>query len=423
LLYVPLSKGGRPKRIVRARTLGQLLEDLLSWLPRLGLIRETCQLLDIAQGMEAGHPVGPGAVTEYDRLFSNGYQAIVRALVESAEDWDEPRTAGDKSCQSIRPSDTMLIEALQDLTEGQLNRWLSHSKTLRLSVVERLVPENEWTGFVAFVERFGGDLFTQKFLNLGNLRAILHQRVTVWLSNLEQEPEAEDIRLIQELEKGASREESAKWLTIALESIVENYREYRDYNTTTTHSDHGELLYTLIDFLRVRAEYDRVAWNLRPVVMAHEILVRHDRPAAAEMWQQALAERTAETADAKLARFEDLCTKYGVRLPSVAERLGERFTRPLAIDRVRALVGPAIAAAGSCNRVPFKALQQEIASLAQEPTGAGLDLPDWLAALEEEVSMVRCRRRHHTGDETPRRIEQVRLSWEEWQRQIANDCA
>jgi hypothetical protein len=28
--------------------------------------------------MEAGHPVGPGAVTEYDRLFSDGYQAIVK---------------------------------------------------------------------------------------------------------------------------------------------------------------------------------------------------------------------------------------------------------------------------------------------------------------------------------------------------------
>ncbi len=36
LLYVPIAKGGRPRRIVRARALGQLLEDLLSWLPRLG---------------------------------------------------------------------------------------------------------------------------------------------------------------------------------------------------------------------------------------------------------------------------------------------------------------------------------------------------------------------------------------------------
>jgi hypothetical protein len=437
LLYVPLAKGGRPRRIVRARMLGNLLSDLLSWLPRLGLVRETCQLLDIAQAMETDHPVGPGAVTEYDRLFADGYQAIVRALVASADDWDRDRASfstvaspgsavrppeSETRSSLARPSDAMLIEALQDLTESQLNRWLAHSRTLRLSVVERLATAEEWQAFVAFVERYGGDLFTQKFLNQGNLRAILHQRAGAWLANLQKAPESDEIRLVAELGKRITRDEAAKWLSLALESIVENYREYRDYNTTTTHSDHGELLYTLIDFLRLRASYDRVAWNLRPVVMAHEILVRQDRPTAAEMWQQALAERTAETADANLARFDELCNQYGVRLPSVAERLNERFTRPLAIDRVRALVGPAIDAADTGDPVPFTALQQEITSLAQEPAGSGLDLPDWLGALEEEVSMVRCRRRHQISDDAVRQIEQVRLTWDEWQRQIAEDA-
>jgi hypothetical protein len=256
------------------------------------------------------------------------------------------------------------------------------------------------------------------------LRAILHQRASVWLSNLEQDPESDEIRLVEELDSAISRDEAAKWLSLAIESVVENYREYRDYNTTTTHSDHGELLYTLVDFLRLRAEYDRVAWRLRPVVMAHEILVRQNRPAAAELWQQSLADRTAETADAKLARFDTLCNQYGIRLPSVAERLGERFTRPLAIDRVRALVGPAMAAAESGDRAAFVALKQEIASLASEPAGAGLDVPDWLEALEEEVSAVRCKRRNQrTANDAPRRIEQVRLSWEEWQRQIAADAS
>jgi len=458
LLYVPLGKGGRPRRIVRARRTGQLLDDLLGWLPRLGLVRETSQLLDIAQAMETDNPVGPGAITEYDRLFLRGYQAIVAALIASADAWQADRAehlgAGDGSDAetpvasqpgasktppqpsgvrhstsniqhqtSTRPSDAMLIEALQDLTESQLNRWLSHSDTLRLSVVERLAPEPDWKGFVAFVERYGADLFTQRFLNLGNLRAILHQRASVWLSNLEQDPESEEIRLIAELgspRRPISREDAARWLTLAIESVVENYREYRDYNTTTTHSDHGELLYTLIDFLRVRASYDRVAWKLRPVVMAHEMLVRHNRSVAAQMWQQALTERTAETADANLARFEELCDQYGVRLPSVAERLGERFTRPLAIDRLRALVGPAIAATETGDPGPINALKQEIANLAQEPAGAGLDLPDWLEALEEEVSAARCKRRHRQpADDAPRRIQQVRLSWDEWQRQIS----
>jgi hypothetical protein len=482
LLYVPLNKGGRPPRIVRARRLGQLLDDLLGWLPRLGLVRQTSQLLDIAQSMEAEHPVGPGAVTEYDRLFMRGYQAIVGALVASAENWDAQREAPDFAAgfsvagynPATRPSDMMLVEALQDLTEAQLNRWLTHSRTLRLSVVERLASDTEWDAFVAFINRYGADLFSQKFLNLGNLRAILHQRAVVWLSNLEQQSEADlanagyktpgeppsEIRLLAELGTAVSREDAAKWLTLAIESVVENYREYRDYNTTTTHSDHGELLYTLIDFLRLRAAYDRVAWNLRPVVMAHEILVRQNRPAAAELWQQALAERTAETADANLARFDELCNKYGIRLPTVAERLGERFTRPLAIDRVRALVAPAIAAAHEAGLVrgsagsapissaapadppraararvpcpqptahcadPFAVLKQEIADLAQEPAGAGLDLPDWLEALEEEVSTVRCRRRNHrAADDAPRSIQQVRLTWDEWQRQIAEEAS
>jgi hypothetical protein len=438
LLYVPLGKGGRPARIVRARRLGQFLDDLLGWLPRLGLVRETSQLLDLAQTMESDNPVGPGAVSEYDRLFMRGYQAIVRALVTSAEDWESERTAGlseggksvaDRSDSDFKggsytcTSDMMLVEALQDLTESQLNRWLTHSRTLRLSVVERLANDEEWRAFIAFTERYGGDIFTQKFLNLGNLRAILHQRTSLWLSNLEQDPEAEDIRLVAELGGAISHEQAAKWLTLAIEAIVENYREYRDYNTTTTHSDHGEMLYTLIDFLRLRASYDRVAWNLRPVVMAHEILVRHNRPAAAELWQQALAERTAETADANLARFDALCNEYGIRLPSVAERLSERFTRPLAIDRVRALVGPAIAAADTGDLHPIAALKEEITSLAQEPAGAGLDVPDWLEALEEEVSVARCKRRHHQADdEAPRQIQQVRLTWDQWQQQIADDA-
>src|SRR4029079_2019299 len=131
---------------------------LLSWLPRLGLIRETCQLLDIAQGMETAHPVGPGAVTEYDLLFSDGYQAIVRAIVDSAEDWDAERAVARGTYHMTRPSDAMLVEALQDLTEGQLNRWLTHSRTLRLSVVERFTTEEDWNAFVSFIERYGADL-------------------------------------------------------------------------------------------------------------------------------------------------------------------------------------------------------------------------------------------------------------------------
>ena len=66
LLYVPHSRGGEPRQVVVTRSMQRLLNDLLGWLPRLGLIRETCQLLDLAQQLESDNPVGQGAVTEFD---------------------------------------------------------------------------------------------------------------------------------------------------------------------------------------------------------------------------------------------------------------------------------------------------------------------------------------------------------------------
>jgi hypothetical protein len=427
LLYIPLSKGGSPRRIVKARALGQLIHDLLGWLPRLGLVRETCQLLEVAKTMEANHPVGQGAVTEFDRLFARGYQAIVRCLVASADLWDNtceplPTAVGQtETAECIRSSDAMLVESLQELTESQLRRWLDHSRTLRLSIVEKLGDPEDWKAFVTFVDRYGADLFTQRFLNVGNLRAILHQRSAVWLSNLEQDPEAQEIRLIREMGIKIPRQQAAKFLTLALEAVVENYREYRDYNTTTTQSDHGEMLYAFVDFLRLKAAYDRVAWNLKPVVMAHDILVRQHRPAAADLWQRALAERTADAADIHQAKFRALCETYGMRLPTVAERLAERFTRPLAIDRVRALVAPAIEEADETGEA-FAALEREIESLAGDPAGAGLDVPDWLAALEEEVTTLRIAHRHRQPSaDLLRRIAQVPLQWHELQEQLSEE--
>lgn len=421
ILYIPLARGGSPRRIVKARALHHLIHDLLGWLPRLGLVRETCQLLDTSQAMEADHPVGPGAVTEYDRLFETGYQALVRCLVASADAWDEyPRDPTD-----LRHSDSLLVDALQDLTEAQLHRWLRHSRTVRLSVVEKLAGEAEWQRFVEFTEHYGGDLFTQMFLSLGNLRAILHQGVGVWLSNLEQRDDGDnELKLSDDLGRRISRNEAVELLTIAVEAVVENYREYRDYNATTTQSDRGELLYTFVDFVRLRTAYDRVAWNLKPVFLAHEILIRQNRPAAAELWQRAVADRTAEQADLHQQAFADLCEAYGMRLPTVAERLAERFTRPLAIDRVRALVAPAIAAADAGgDSAAFTALETEIDSLLQEPTGAGLDVPDWIAALEDEVTTLRHERRHHQpGDGLLQRIAQVQLNWDDLQQQLADDC-
>lgn len=441
LLYIPLGKGGAPGAIVKARALHRLIDDLAGWLPRLGMVRETCELLDIAQRMEVDHPVGKGAVTEYDRLFENGYQSIVRCLTASATEWDQaPPDPQDPLAEvpaaDTLPSDMLLVQALQDLTERQLNRWLRHSKTVRLSVVEQFnTPRGGdpvWTRFVTFVKQYGQDLFTQRFLSLANLRAILHQGVSIWLTNLIEE-DTHDHRLLDDLGSKVRLDEAADLLGLAIETVVENYREYRDYNSTTTQSDHGELLYTFVDFMRLRNGYDRIAWNLKPVFLAHDILVRGDRPAAAGLWRRLVTERTDAEADARLQILTTLEQQYSMRLPTVRQRLAERFVRPLTIDRLRALVRPVMQAvesseaddpSGEQNELNefYSVFTAEIAALLEEPHGAGLDAPDWITAIEEEVTIIRYeQRRHVTADDSPLRYEQVRLGWEELQEQLLAD--
>lgn len=385
LLYVPLAKGGDPPEIVVVRTRQHAIQDLLAWLPRCGLWIETCELLDVARQMERDHPVGPGAVTEFDELFKIGYKAIVESLVVSAKSW--PRLPGANDDQAAEP----LVACLEQLTETMLTSWLAHSRTLRLSVLERVHDKATWKKVVAFVEKYGEELFTQRFLNLGNIRAILHQGPARWLNNLKQDrPDDAPQKLLDDLQgDDASLEQTADLLGMVLESIVENYGEYRDYNSTTTQSDRGELLFMLLDFLRLRTRYDRVCWNLKPVVLAHEILVRRGEEIAARVWRRALSERIQDEAEQYLTRLADLQKKYAMRMPTVADRLAERFVRPLTIDRIRALVEPAIEEARKGGESPkFEMLEFETATLTREPTGVGLDVPAWLVALEEEVDLA-----------------------------------
>jgi hypothetical protein len=252
------------------------------------------------------------------------------------------------------------------------------------------------------------------------VRAILHQGVDEWLSQLNELPAgAVAMRLLDELGTRLPRDAACEFLSIILESIIENYAEYRDYNSTTTQSDSGDQLYTLIDFLRLRSRYDRVCWNLRPVNLAHETLVRREQTYAAVLWRLAITERIQPEADRYLKQLKQLQRRYSIRLHSVADRLSERFTHPLTIDRLRALVGPAIHDA-SRNRpsAAFKALESEAAELTREPTGAGLETPMWLAALEDEAERVLG---HSTEDDSAALLPElpIRLTYDDVRGQLA----
>ena len=176
----------------------------------------------------------------------------------------------------------------------------------------------------------------------------------------------------------------------------------------------------LLDLLRLRAQYDRIDWNVAPVAQIHEVLVRHGLSVAAERWRCELAERTEEIAGQLLARLAALEREYGMKLPTVADRLHERFVRPLAIDLRGVLVRPAIEELRRGRpSAAFEKLEQEIDEISPEPTGVGLDVPAWLEAFEDEAEQARWSDfRHGLSEETLLKIPQRPLSRAEVETQL-----
>ncbi|HWB09431.1 MAG TPA: hypothetical protein VG826_09415 [Pirellulales bacterium] len=421
ILYVPLSRQGDPMQIVSAKMIQQLLHTLLRGLVRLGLLCQTGQLIAAAQSMEHRRPAGEGAVTEFDRLFEVGFRGIAETLVTVAAESNRQAEAAGREAEV---SDAELTDVLQAATEPLLKRWLAHSRTLRLSVIERLSDQDRWESVKTFVERYGREIFTPRFMNLGNLRGILHRGVDAHLKQIEDDPElADEWPLFGDLDRTIPRSSAIEQLTLVIESIVENYAEFKDFNSTTTQSDRGDLLHVLLDLLRLKMSYERVAWNIKPVVVVHDALARRGWPSAAELWRRGLAQRTAHIADWHLKRLADLNKKYGIRLPTIGDRLAERFVRPLAIDRIRALVCPAIEDARRGRKGDwFALLEQELTEFTDNPSGSGLDVPAWLIALEEEES--RCEREDEQGRESADLeppVPRLPLTWDEVQGQVSKE--
>ncbi len=393
LLYVPLSRGGDPMKIVEVRIRQSMIGQLLDCLPRLGLLTETRQVLQTALTMERSQTVRQGAVTEFDELFRIGYTAMVDALIQASRQPVPPAAGPDEPASpppaDEKPSESALFDSLETLAETMLMLWLGHSQTLRLSVLEKVRDDKSWDALVAFIDQFGDTIFTQQFLNLSNIRAILHQGVDQWLGQLEREPPDEvGGTIIEKIRAGYPRRDAVRHLTLVLEAVIENFSEYRDYNCTTTQSDNGRLLFVFLDFLRLRCRYDQVCWNLKPVMWAHESLVRQDQARVARLWRRLLAERVNPEAERLLARLDELQNRYSIQMPTVTQRLNERFVHPMHVDRLVSQVGTAMKDPGcEASQTAFELIEQYSESLTRLPVGAGLELPSWLAALETEVDV------------------------------------
>jgi hypothetical protein len=411
LLFAPLAEGGTPRAILRVRIAQTVLRALLANLPRLGLLRETYHLLRTARAMEQAQPLRGRGVTEFNHFFQAAYQAVVESVVESAPSWE------------IYDSDEILVSLLERLTGPFLNLWMEHSRSLQLSVLETLTGESEWRAVQAFVQRYGADLFHARFMTLANLRGILHRGAGAYLDYLRDNPDPlRPIRLLDDLDRTIRREDAIRRLEIVLQAVIENYEEYKDYNTTTTQSDYGENLHVLLEFLRLKVAYERHAWQFRPLVLAHEVLARHGRTQTAILWEQSLKRVTSDLARRHLEQLDRLERIRGIRLNTIRDHLSERFVKPLALDRLCALIEPAMREAQQGGEKPsFTRLRQELQTFTATPMGVGLDVPYWLRRLEMEVHRVQATRTTIAVlAEEFFRVPRRSLSWEELQRQLGD---
>jgi hypothetical protein len=411
LIFTALATGGSPQDILRVRLAQTILRALTVSLPRLGLLRETYHLVKSAYAMEQASKLQGRGVTEFNFLFQAAFQAVVEAVVLSSETW-EPWRGGDGR----------LAEVLEQVTTPFLTLWIEHSKTLQLASLEGLRGEREWQALRLFVQRYGGDLFGARFMALGNLRGIVHRGAGPYLDYLHEHPNPlQPIRLIEDIDRGKiARADAEKYLTIALQAVIENYEEYKDYKSTATQSDYGENLHMLLDFLRLKANYDRHAWNFRPLVLAHEVLARENRPDAALQWEENFTRVSREMSLLLLADLARLEQAHGLRLRTIADHLQERFVKPLGYDRTCALIEPAMLEARQPAEHPaFDKLRAELKIHGETPTGVGLDVPHWLRQLENEV------RRVHASQSSVAmladdlfRIPAVKLSFDELHEQL-----
>jgi hypothetical protein len=381
LLYVPFEHGGQPGSILKARTLQAIIRLLLHQLPRLGLLEETYRLLQTAYRMErASRPLGQ-AVTEFDRLFRIGLSGSVDAILHSASNWktDTPRQRRN------------VYRRIQRLLDAYRVLWATHSGSMRLSVVEELHDEDRAAEIRSFIETYGDDLFHTRMLTLGNARAIVHSGADSLIDELEQNvARFQPVRLIDDIQAGKiSREDAAELMEFVYESVVDNFDIFLEYNTTTTHSDYGNRLYCLLDFLRLESFYDRFDWTNVPYQVAHESIIRFGSSELAAEVEEELADATREFAESLFDELIELESEYGVRLPTLHDHIGERIVGALTVNRMTARVVrccPDLSDVTSEEaQENFDSLRDEVHDYMSDRIGSGIEPPQWMQQLAREL--------------------------------------
>ena len=384
LLYVPFENGGQPAAILKARMLQSVIRVLLSQLPRLGMLEETFELLQTSLQMERTLRPSGQAVTEFDRLFRIGLSSSVECILNSASRW---KSEGVRRVQS-------LLKRIQKLLDSYSDLWTRHSGSMRLSIVEDLHDDEFANEVKEFIEKYGEDLFHTRMLTLGNARAILHHGAESMFDELQETVAlTQNVKLLEDFESGEiDREDAAELAEFVYECVVDNFDRFLEYNTTTTHSDYGNRLYCLLDFLRLEALYDRFEWNTIPWQVAHESMVRSGDLELAAGVEEFVNDESRSIANSFVEELEQLEAEYGVRLPALHDHVGERIIGALAQNRMAALVSRSCPGTPGLSQTEvetnFASLRTEIADFMGKRIGSGIEPPEWMQRLAGELDRV-----------------------------------
>ncbi|QDU59862.1 hypothetical protein Pan216_06950 [Planctomycetes bacterium Pan216] len=382
LLYVPLEQGGDPVKLFRTRYTRDFLRRLAGRMSRLGLYRETFDLMVAALTTEQTQAAEPHQITEFNLLFEDGLRGVIEHLVDSMAQWT-PKVADDQET----------VDTVVEMVHRFSRIWNDHIAGLRLSELERRVSPQGWSATVSFIRRYGRELFTQEFMSFANLRGILRHGVGAFIEAIAKDDgEFGPSQLREDLDDRLPRKQAEVHLDLVLRAVLENYDIYKEYNSITTQSDYGENVHMLLDMLRVHADYERQRWRLQPATLAHGILAQKQCSGAAALFENNIADRMSSIANQFIDRLAELERRFSMRIPAIADRVGERFVQPLKLDRILGLVHPLAESRSSGSPEESAELLAEFRSLVEHyregKTSAGLDVPPWILRLEDEVDRV-----------------------------------
>lgn len=368
LLYQSLTRGGTPRNYFQARGTHRALGLLAFIMARAGWAGAMIAFITLVKSAEQKQSGEGGKISEIEHLFEAGAEGLFTALLAVERD-----TAG-------RGSHRETIEVCDKACQVLADFWATMSQEIYLSTLETAPFHRGWQHIREFIRQYGQEIFSPTFMTPPSLKAVLTLGPATWLRMVRDSGEDQWPRLSEALQRGeVNVKKAAEYLRMIIESVLENYEDYLDYNAMTTQSDYGQNLHVFLDFLRVKAEFQRREWLLKPFLLAHRTFLNFELWDLAEAWEDRIRSHFQGWTEIFVRKYERLRKTHGVHLLGLYEMLKEGFIFPFLMQHILALVRPAVQELE--KQTPpriFPRLVQRVRAVGPCHVRHGLRHPEWI---------------------------------------------